>query len=147
MLHRILVDNIDVEPCGVSVCCVSRTFAYRASYQLSFLSHCITDCLQLRNYSCSTVGIIVYLAYQVVRGGIDTSDKLETSLNTANLFPAVVLVVLRRNEGVDRIINPHLFSLVIAEYQAAFLLCGNHFSVCQLFLDLGEAADYCMSER
>ena len=112
MLHRILIDNIDVEPCGVSVCCVSRTLAYCAGYQLSFLSHCITDCLQLRNYSCPTVGVVVYLAYQVVRGGIDTSDKLETSLNTANLFPAVVLVVLRRNEGIDCIINPHLLSLL-----------------------------------
>ena len=87
MLHRILIDYVDVEPCAVSVSCVSGTLAYCAGYELSFLSHCITNCLQLRNNGCSAVGVVVNLSYQVVRSGVDTSDKFKTCLNTADLLP------------------------------------------------------------
>lgn len=34
MLHRILVDYIDVKPCAVSVSSVSGTFSYLASSEL-----------------------------------------------------------------------------------------------------------------
>ena len=50
-------------------------------HETAVLTHRIPDTLYLADNGCSSVAVVVHLADQAVRGGIDSPDQLKTGLH------------------------------------------------------------------